>query len=133
MTRSSPRARLPANYALVLDIVRDAGKGKHLRANDVFVAANRRRPGIGFSTVHRGLTRLYELGLIARIEVAGADAAAYEPVSAPHAHFYCAACGRILDLEYALPARVRRALAVESGIEITGESLTFTGRCGRCR
>ena len=124
---------MPANYALVLDIVRAAGKGKHLRANDVFVTATRRRPGIGFSTVHRGLARLHDLGLIARIDVAGSDAAAYEPVSEPHSHFHCTECGRIMDLDYALPARVRRALAAESGLEITGESLTLTGLCGRCR
>lgn len=125
--------RLPKNYALVLEVVNDAGKGAHLRTSDVFVEASRRRPGIGFSTVHRGLTRLHELGMIARIDVAGADAAAYEPASEQHAHFYCTVCGEISDLDYSLPARVRRELGSSAGVEVTGESLTLTGRCAHCR
>lgn len=134
MKSSKPAdARLPKNYALVLDVINDAGKGVHLRTSDIFVAASRRRPGIGFSTVHRGLARLHELGLIARIDVAGTDAAAYEPAGEQHAHFHCTRCGAISDLDYALPSRVRRELGSTAGAEVTGESLTLTGRCARCR
>jgi len=132
-TNALPKARLPKNYALVLDIVNQAGKGTHLSMSDVYVEARRRRPGIGFSTVRRGLSRLQALGMIARIDVAGAEAAAYEPLAEPHAHFYCTSCGRISDVEYALPPGVRGAIAAHVGVEITGESVTFSGRCARCR
>lgn len=133
--KTAPRTavRLPKNYALVLEIVSEAGKGKHLRTSDVFLEAAKRRPGIGFSTVHRGLNRLVDLGRIARIDVAGSDAVAYEPLAQKHSHFYCTACSAVIDVDYALPARVLRKLAAQSRIQITAESLTLSGRCARCR
>jgi hypothetical protein len=38
----------------------------------------------------------------------------------------------VADLDYALPPRVRRDLALRAGVEITAESVTLSGRCARC-
>jgi Fe2+ or Zn2+ uptake regulation protein len=124
--------KLPANYRLVWDVLREAGPGTHLTANEIFVRARERRPRIGFSTVHRGLARLRRLGLALKIDLPGADAASYESVAPAHAHFWCGACGAIRDVDYRLPKRVVRELAARDGVEIDGESLTLTGRCRSC-
>ncbi|GAC1547751.1 MAG: hypothetical protein NVS3B16_20040 [Vulcanimicrobiaceae bacterium] len=133
MTSEAPRAApLPKNYQLVYEIVRDSGLGQHLTMPDVFGRAVERRPGIGYSTVYRGLVRLRELGLIAEIVVPGADAATYEPIAPPHAHVRCRACGRIDDASYALPPQVLTSVAQATGYAIESGVVTFAGRCGSC-
>ena len=133
MTTLAPtEAPLPKNYRLVFDIVHESGLGQHLTMPAVFARAAERRPGIGYSTVYRGLVRLRELGLIAEIVLPGADAATYEPIAPPHAHVRCRACGRIDDASYALPPRVLRAVAAATGYAIESGSVTFEGRCVRC-
>ncbi len=126
------RAPLPKNYQLVFDVVAESGLGHHLTMTDVFARASERRPGIGHSTVYRGLVRLRELGLIAEIVVPGADSATYEPVGPQHAHLRCTACGAIEDVAYALPSRVLKSVEAETGFAIESGAVTFTGRCRRC-
>ncbi len=134
MKTPAPAApRLPKNYQLIHDIVQDSGRGRHLTVSDVFAQATARRPGIGYSTVYRGLGRLRELGLISEIVVPGALSATYEPAAERHAHFFCTSCGAIEDVDYALPARVLRSVADTSGFEVAAGSVTFEGLCRNCR
>jgi Fe2+ or Zn2+ uptake regulation protein len=125
--------RLPKNYQLILDVVHDSGRGRHLTMSDVFAQTSARRPGIGYSTVYRGLVRLRELGLISEIVVPGAVSATYEPAADRHAHFFCVGCSAIEDVEYALPTRVLRNVAEKSGFDIAAGTVTFEGLCGDCR
>jgi Fur family transcriptional regulator, ferric uptake regulator len=129
---SSADSTLPANYQTILDVVEEAGPGSHLTAQDIWVRARTLQPRIGFATVHRGLGRLHELGSVMKIDVPGEASAVYEPTSSPHAHFRCTACGRLDDLDYAVPAETRRALAERHGVAIDHETITFTGRCRAC-
>ena len=121
--------RLPKNYQLILDIVQESGRGRHLTMSDVFAQTSARRPGIGYSTVYRGLVRLRELGMISEIVVPGAASATAER----HAHFLCTGCSAIEDVEYALPARVLRSVADKSGFDIAAGTVTFEGLCRACR
>jgi Fe2+ or Zn2+ uptake regulation protein len=129
---SSAEQTLPANYQTVLDIVEEAGPGSHLTAQEIWLRARDLQPRIGFATVHRGLGRLHELGAVMKIDVPGEASAVYEPTASPHAHFRCTVCGEIADLDYAVPAATRRALAERHGIAIDQETITFTGRCRAC-
>jgi Fur family transcriptional regulator, ferric uptake regulator len=130
---SSTDQTLPANYRTVLDVVEEAGPGSHLTAQEIWVRARALQPRIGFATVHRGLARLHETGAVMKIDVPGEASAVYEPTASPHAHFRCTGCGRIADLDYAVPAATRRTLAQRHGITIEHETISFTGRCGDCR
>jgi Fur family transcriptional regulator, ferric uptake regulator len=131
--RPSPgRPALPKNYQLVYEIVEEGGIGRHLSASQIYAKALKRRPGIGFSTVYRGLERLRDLGLVSELCVPGADAAAYEPAGPRHAHFRCSACGEIEDVPYAIPTRTLKALALQHGFNIESERVTFEGRCADC-
>jgi Fe2+ or Zn2+ uptake regulation protein len=123
---------LPPNYRTVLDVVEEAGRGGHVTAQDIWVRARTLQPRIGFATVHRGLARLLELGAVMKIDVPGGASAVYEPAASPHAHFRCAGCGAITDLEYAVPPRTVRRLAERHGVAIESEAVTFTGRCANC-
>jgi Fur family transcriptional regulator, ferric uptake regulator len=129
---SSVRPSLPKNYQLIYEIVEESGIGRHLTPAQIYAKAFKRRPGIGFSTVYRGLERLRDLGLVSELSVPGADAAAYEPAGPHHAHFRCTACGEIEDVAYAIPARTLKLLARKHGFKIEGERVTFDGRCEAC-
>lgn len=124
---------LPPNYRTVLEVVEAAGPGSHLTAQTIWVRARVLQPRIGFATVHRGLIRLHELGAVMKIDVHGEASAVYEPAARPHAHFRCASCGVIDDLDYAVPKVALRALARRHGIAIDRETVTFSGRCAACR
>ncbi len=128
--RAQPK--LPKNYQLIYDIVQASGIGRHLTPSAIFTKAHKRRPGIGFSTVYRGLERLRELGLVSELYLPGADAATYEPSGPRHAHFRCIACGEIEDVAYAIPPRTLKTLALQHGFRIASERVTFEGRCAAC-
>ena len=100
---SSVQPSLPKNYQLIYEIVEESGIGRHLTPSEIYAKALKRRPGIGFSTVYRGLERLRDLGLVSELYVPGVDAATYEPSGPRHAHFRCSECGEIEDVAYAIP------------------------------
>jgi Fe2+ or Zn2+ uptake regulation protein len=129
---SSLRASLPKNYQLIYKIVQESGIGRHLTSAEIYARATKRRPGIGFSTVYRGLERLRDLGMVSELDVPGAEAATYEPSGPRHAHFRCRECGAIEDVAYAVPARTLNALAAQHGFTIENERVTFEGRCTAC-
>jgi len=124
--------RLPKNYRLIYEIVEESGTGRHLTTSQIYSRARRRRPGIGFATVYRGLERLRDLGLVSELFVPGVDAAAYEPSGPHHAHFRCRACGQIEDVGYSIPARTIKALALQHGFDVESERVTLEGRCAAC-
>lgn len=130
MSPSSPR--LPANYRVVLDAVNAFGSGRHATAQDVFETARRLRPGIGFTTVHRGLARLHELGYVLKLDITGEGSAMYEPATDTHAHFRCTGCGSVADVDFACDPATRERLGASHGLAIHSESITFTGLCRTC-
>ncbi len=130
--RSHGEGNLPKNHSLILDLIRESGRGQHLTAYDVLILARKRQPSIGLATVHRAVAQLHELGLIAKVEIPGQDGATYEPTAKPHAHFRCKRCGRVEDVEYALARRTLRDLAARNGFRIEGEQISFTGCCRNC-
>jgi Fur family transcriptional regulator, ferric uptake regulator len=123
---------LPKNYQLIYKIVEESGLGRHLTSSEIYTKALKRRPGIGVSTVYRGLERLRDLGMVSELFVPGVDGATYEPAGPRHAHFRCSECGEIEDVAYAIPARTIKSLALQHGFEIAGERVTFEGRCADC-
>lgn len=129
---SSGRPSLSKNYRLIAEIVQASGVGRHLTTLEIYGEALKRRPGIGFSTIYRGLERLRDLGLVSELHVPGAEAATYEPAGSRHAHFRCSQCGEISDVDFAIPPHAIEALALQLGFEIENESVTFGGRCGAC-
>jgi len=134
MARQPPvsEARLPKNYALLREIVRGVGRGRHQTASDIYLEARRRQPTIGLATVHRGLARLCELGEVAKIDVARGESAWYELPAPTHAHLLCERCNAVVDVDYATPPSALRSVAERAGVHIAGESLTFSGLCARC-
>ena len=125
-------SRLSKNHRLVYDIVQEQGVGRHLPMSELYELARTRRPGIGFTTVYRALTRLRDMGLVAEIALPGADSAYYEIAAPPHAHFRCTDCGSVSNVAFALTADMLRDAASRLQAEITGGSIALQGRCQGC-
>ncbi len=123
---------LPKNHRFVLEVLRESGLGRHRTVGEIFAESRRRRPGIGHTTIYRALDRLCEMDLVREVRVPGAAYSTYEPMGPPHAHFYCTGCGSIEDVDYRLPEGVLGSLAERHHVAITGETLTFDGRCKTC-
>jgi Fe2+ or Zn2+ uptake regulation protein len=124
--------RLPANYQAVLDVVEAAGPGSHLSAQQIWERAREHKPRIGFATVHRGLARLHKAGSILKIALPGEASTLYEPASHAHAHFRCAVCGSLKDIDYELPVAATDELGRRHRCTIDAASVYFSGRCATC-
>ena len=125
--------RLPKNYALVYDIIREAGPGHHFSTQNLYDLARLRQPRIGYSTVHRALQRLSDLAMIGKLSLPGADAVAYEVAAGDHAHFHCERCGQVVDVDYTIPARTLSTLGARHKLAVRQATLTLSGICERCR
>ena len=132
MTEIASTARLPPNYRIVYDVVRAQAPGAHASAADIFLRAKTIKASLGFSTIYRALGRLCGLGLVLELHVPGHGAVLYEPARGSHAHFVCAGCGRIEDVECAVPDRAIRAAVGTRGGVVDGIVLTVNGRCAAC-
>ena len=133
MQTAKPPARLPKNYQIVHDVVSAQAPGRHAAAYEIHAEAKRRQPTIGYSTVYRALDRLRDEGLVQEVRVPGTASALYEPSRHGHAHFLCTGCGRVEDIDYAVPAADLSRLAAAHDVAIAAVSLTFNGLCPRCR
>ena len=87
---------------------------------------------LSLGTVYRNLSRFKEQGLIASLgTVNGVER--FDGNTEPHVHYICRECGCVLDLHHlSIPQELNQAAAADSGGEVTGCQLTFTGRCSKC-
>jgi Fur family transcriptional regulator, ferric uptake regulator len=131
--KQTAEPRLAKNHRLVYDIVSNQGHGTHLAMTDIHELALARRPGIGFTTVYRALSRLRDAGLVSEILLPGADAAYYEPAGEAHAHFRCSTCGRIEDVAFTLTPEVTENLATRHNVAVDSAQVILHGRCANCR
>ena len=132
-TPASKRApcdrRHTRQLALVLAAVRESG-AEHPTAARVHRRVRRTLPRVSLGTVYRNLQRLVGDGTIALANV-GARPFRYDPVTSPHDHFVCRACGGIEDLPSLGPRlhlrRLRRA-----GHCVEEHATVVYGRCRPC-
>ncbi len=125
--------RLPANYQLVYDVVRNMQPGMHAPVGDIFTRAKALKATLGYSTVYRALDRLCRLGLVLELHLPGMGAALYEQARAGHAHFVCRACGKIEDVDCDVPGEAIRSLVQDRDGEVDEIILTVHGRCTACK
>lgn len=100
-----------------------------LHAQDLVVAARRRRTPVGIATVYRNLNELVLEGWLSVVKLAG-EPARYERASLPHHHhFYCNKCSQVFDL----PGCVQGISAMlPKGFQASHHDLTIYGACANC-
>jgi Fur family ferric uptake transcriptional regulator len=104
----------------------------HPTAAGVYELVRRRLPGISLGTVYRNLDRLAELGLIQRIEWAGAQTR-FDATTTAHDHVRCVRCGCVADL-HGQPLELSPPKDQDlGGYKILGRRLEFLGLCPACQ
>lgn len=113
----------------VLGVIYDAGE--HLTANDVFERARRVLPGISFATVYNSLKYLKKEGLIGEVHF-GKDATRYDRNLTRHDHAICTGCGKLVDIELAIPRALLKEAATLSKFKAESIEMTLRGLCPDC-
>ena len=113
----------------VLQVIRESEE--HLTANEVFESARRILPGISFATVYNSLRFLKQGGLIGEVRF-GADCTRYDRTLSRHDHAICSKCGKLVDLDLAIPDSLVKAAALHSKFEAESIELTLRGLCPDC-
>ena len=108
------------------------GTTEHPSAEWVYSQLKQEIPDLSLGTVYRNLSLFKEQGLICSLgTVKGVER--FDANTDPHVHYICTGCGRVLDLhQIRVPEELNQAAATNSGGEVTGCQLTFTGVCGQC-
>lgn len=123
--------RLTSQRRLILGVLEESGG--HFDAETLFVEARDRDPDISLATVYRTLAVLKEMGLVEEHRL-GEEHGHYEAVQGkPHYHFTCLECGRVIEFDTPLVARIERELSEREGVRITSTHLHVSGYCAQCQ
>lgn len=86
-------------------------------------------PSLSLGTVYRNLNLLANEGTIRRISF---PVERFDANIRPHAHFLCAVCGRVYDLDLPYDESLDRRAEAAGGHKIGEHELLFTGTCSVC-
>ena len=114
---------------VVLRVIRDSHE--HLTANEVFGAAKHLLPTISFATVYNSLRFLKDAGHIAEIQF-GNGASRFDRMTSRHDHAICNNCGKLVDIELAIPNALLEEAANLSRFEPESIELMLRGLCPQC-
>ncbi|MFC1848080.1 Fur family transcriptional regulator [Chloroflexota bacterium] len=106
----------------------------HLTPAEIHDKVRQECPGIGLVTVYRTLDILTELGLICEVH-SGGHCRSYlmrRPLEHHH-HLICSDCGTVTDFTNCDLSDLEQRLSGETGFEIDGHLLEFSGRCRGCQ
>ena len=123
------------NYSRQRQAIKDylASSMEHPTADTVYLNVKEEFPNISLGTVYRNLNLLTDLGEAVKVSTAeGRDR--YDGNNAPHNHFHCMSCDRVLDLDLDM-AHIHQINEIAAdafdGI-IKSSSTLFHGTCGNC-
>lgn len=108
-----------------------AGDRSHPTAATVVERVRREFPYTSPATVYRVMDELRAMGELIELDL-GDSGMRYDTNTADHAHLLCAACSRLEDVDWRLPAG---SLPPElcRGYAITGARALFKGLCPDCQ
>jgi Fur family transcriptional regulator, peroxide stress response regulator len=107
------------------------GAEDHPTAEDVYARLRSAVPGLALKTVYAILHELAALRLVEPIPMS-ARATRWEPNTAPHTHFVCDVCGRLLDLPVDPTVLLSVARRSNRRVRMTRTLLLVHGQCERC-
>ncbi|NOX63315.1 MAG: transcriptional repressor [Chloroflexi bacterium] len=124
--------RVTAPRVLLIRLLDEAEE--HLDAEELYRRARRELPSINLSTVYRNLAVLKEAGLVEQRYFARDHSREYfeSAVQEEHYHFTCLSCGKVVEFETPLIAKVRVDLEAQLGVDIRHACICFEGLCAEC-
>ena len=104
----------------------------HPSADMVHEMLQAEHPDISLATVYRNLSRFRSQGIIQCVAtVRGIER--FDANTNPHVHFICTGCDAVLDFpQVEVPQSLSGKAEKDTGCQISGCQLTFTGLCKKC-
>jgi Fe2+ or Zn2+ uptake regulation protein len=122
---------LTSQRRLILGVLEESDV--HLDAETLFVRAKARDSDVSLATVYRTLAVLKEMGLVEEHSL-GEEHRHFEAVrDEPHYHFICLGCGRVIEFDAPVMARVKQDVSEREGVCITDIHLRMSGYCTQCQ
>ncbi len=109
-----------------------AGRKDHPTAEDIYLQATDRLPGISKTTVYRVLETLVRLGVVRRISNAEAKSR-FDADTARHHHLQCLHCGAVADIHDQSLNAMPLPAGIPVGFVITDFSVSYSGLCPTCQ
>ncbi len=103
----------------------------HPTAAWVYDRLKREFPSLSVGTVYRNIAILVEEGLVNRIDF-GSTFDRYDANTAPHYHFICEECGRIIDVTAPFDPAITARVDPSSGLQVRRHEIEFYGLCEKC-
>lgn len=104
----------------------------HLSAEEIYVAAKKKIPGIGIATVYRALKCLCGCGKVLEL-ILSDGVSRYETADrAHHDHLICTSCGIFIEAMDPKIERLQEKLAAKHGFKISSHHMKIFGLCSRC-
>lgn len=126
-----PRSKHFRKRDAILAYLRQSGD--HPSAETVYAGLKQEIPDISLGTVYRNLALFKEQELIQSLgSVKGVER--FDGRTAPHVHFICTGCGRVMDLpQLEPPLSLGQEAEASTGCHVESCQLTFSGLCGHCQ
>ena len=108
--------------------------GKHITVEELYNILKKKKPGIGYATVHRNLRLMIECGLADEIKI-GSDKTRFEQRYGQrhHDHLICVKCGRFTEVNDERIERLQDMLSRSNDFKPLKHKLEIYGLCKRCR
>lgn len=106
-----------------------AGKQRHMTAEDVFRVLLEDRSDIGLATVYRVLTQFEQAGLLNRSNFESGKAVYEINEGQHHDHLVCLDCGKVEEFYDAEIEKRQHAVAKAKGFAIADHSLSMYANC----
>ena len=112
---------------LVLGIIKDSSE--HLTAEEIFMKAKEKMPGIAFATIYNNLNVLVDMKYIGRIKEVGIPDH-FDRNITPHDHVVCDICGRLKDVT--IPS-LKSYIEDLINLKLTAYRLSMRYVCDSCK
>ncbi|NLF02247.1 MAG: transcriptional repressor [Anaerolineales bacterium] len=123
--------RLTTQRRLILEVLQNSER--HLDVETLHERVRSRDPRVSLATIYRSLAILKDMGLVEEHSL-GQEHAHYEAAQqAPHYHFICCACGRVIEFDSDLVGQAVQDFQRQYGASVTDTHLRLSGRCLQCR
>jgi len=104
---------------------------EHPTADTVYMSIREAFPNISLGTVYRNLNLLVDTGDIIKISSAdGGDR--FDGDTSPHYHFFCASCGKVIDLNLDNIDQITQIANGQFNGIIESHETIFYGKCPDC-
>lgn len=119
--------RLTPQRMMILRLLRE--DTSHPNAEDIFRRVRAEYPGVSLKTVYNTLDLLNEKNMIQELVIEPRKKR-YCPDPAPHHHFLCTSCKKVVDIFQDIPVRIEKKLL--KGFRIDNNQIVFRGICADC-